>query len=119
MATAKEFVARISDVDGVAGCLLTRAEGELLGSSLEDPDLYTPLMSLAATMAQGVMDKIGFSYCRYLAFNRAGKENFYLFLIDRFYLGVLLEAECYIPDMLQSVLRLIGRVTTGGATVKE
>lgn len=112
MATAKEFVARISDVDGVSGCVLVREDGEILGRSLNDPDLYTSLMILGGTSARGIMDKVGFSYCRYLSFSREGKQHFYLFPIDKFYLGVIQTPDCYVPDMLQAVLRLIGRVTT-------
>lgn len=113
MATAKEFVDRISNIEGVSGCLLVREDGEILGRSLEDPDLYTSLMIHGGISARGIMDKVGFSYCRYLSFNREGKEHFHLFPIDKFYLGVIQTSECYVPDMLQAVLRLIGRVTTG------
>lgn len=119
MATAKEFVTRITEVDGVSGCVLVREDGEIFGRSLEDPDLYSSLMILGGTSARSIMDKVGFSYCRYLSFCRDGKENFYLFPIDKFYLGVLQTSECYVPDMLQSVLRLIGRVTTGSSSAEE
>ena len=113
MATAKEFVARISEVDGVAGCVLVREDGEILGGNLEDPDLYTSLMILGGTAACGIMDKVGFSHCRHLSFNRNGKQHFYLFPIGKFYLGLIQAPDCYVPDMLQVVSRLIGRVTTG------
>ena len=119
MATAKEFVARISEVDGVAGCVLVREDGEILGCNLEDPDLYASLMILGGTSACGIMDKVGFSYCRHLSFNRNGKQHFNLFPIGKFYLGVIQAPDCYIPDMLQGVLRLIGRVTTGSTSVEE
>jgi hypothetical protein len=119
MATAKEFVARISEIDGVAGCLLVRQDGEILGRSLEDPDLYAQLMIHGGTSAQSIMGHAGFSYCRHLSFNREGKEHFHLFPIDKFYLGVLQTSECYVPDMLQAVLRLIGRVTTGSPPTEE
>lgn len=112
MATAKEFVERISEIDGVEGCVLVREDGEILGRSLEDPDLYTSLMILGTSSARGIMDKVGFSYCRYLSFCREGKRHFYLFPIDKFCLGVIQTPECFVPDMLQAVLRLIGRVTT-------
>ncbi len=116
MATARDFVVRVGQIDGVAGCMLMREDGELLEYNLEDPDFYTSLMLLGGVSAQGIMDKAGFSHCRHLSFHRAGKENFHLFPIDRFYLGVLQSPDCYLPDMLQSVLRLIGRVTTTSST---
>ena len=119
MATANEFVARIDEVDGVSGCVLVREDGEILGSNLEDPDLHTSLMILGGTSACGIMDKVGFSHCRYLSFNREGKQHFYLFPIGKFYLGVIQTPDCYVPDMLQAVLRLIGRVTTNSPSAEE
>ncbi len=119
MATAKEFVARISEIDGVASCVLVREDGEILGGNLGDPDLYAPLMVLGGTSACGIMDKVGFSYCRHLSFNRNGKEHFILFPIGKFYLGVIQAPDCYLPDMLQAVLRLIGRVTTSSSSTEE
>lgn len=112
MATAKEFIARVSQIDGVSGCVLLREDGQTLGYSLEDPDLYSSLMLMGGKVAQNIMDKVGFSYCRYLSFHREGKEHFYLFRIDHFYLGIVQTGDCYVPDMLQAVMRLISRVTT-------
>lgn len=119
MATAKEFVARITEVEGVDGCVLVREDGEILGGTLEDPDLYTSLMILGGTSACGIMDKVGFSYCRHVSFNRNGKQHFNLFPIGKFYLGVLQASDCFAPDMLQAVLRLVGRVTTGSSAAEE
>jgi hypothetical protein len=119
MATAKEFVARITEIDGVSGCVLVRGDGEVLGGNLEDPDLYTSLMTHGGASAGSIMDKAGFSYCRHLSFNRDGKEHFYLFPIGKFYLGLIQAPDCYVPDMLQAVSRLIGRVTTGSSSAGE
>jgi len=63
------------------------------------------------------MDSAGFSYCRHLSFNRANKRHFYVFPIDKFLLGVAQRSDCYIPDMLESVYRLIARVSTSQAVV--
>jgi hypothetical protein len=119
MATAKEFVARVAEVDGVAGCVLVRDDGEILGGNLDDPDLYTTLMILGGTSACSIMDKVGFSHCAYLSFNRKGKQHFNLFPIGKYYLGVIQSPDCYVPDMLQAVMRLIGRVTTGSPPAEE
>jgi len=119
VATAREFVARITEIDGVAGCVLVREDGEILGGNLEDPDLYTSLMFLGGTSARGIMDKVGFSHCNHLSFNRNAKQHFSLFPIGKFCLGVLQTPDCYVPDMLQAILRLIGRVTTGSPAVEE
>lgn len=119
MATAKEFVTRVGQIDGVSSCVLIREDGEILGHNMEDPDLYTSLMILGGTSARGIMDKVGFSHCRHLSFNRGNKEHFHLFPIETFYLGVIQSPDCYLPDMLQATLRLIGRVTTSSPAPVE
>lgn len=119
MATAKEFVARIAAIDGVAGCLLAREDGEILGGNLEDADHYAALMILGGTSACGIMDKVGFSHCGHVSFNRKGRQHFTLFPIGKYYLGVLQSPDCFVPDMLQGVMRLIGRVTTGSPSAEE
>jgi len=118
MATAKEFIDRVSQIDGVAGCVLLREDGQTLGFSLEDPDLYSPLMLMGGKVTQSIRDKMGFSYCRYLSFNREGKEHFHLFVIDHFTLGVVQTRDCSVSEMLRGVMRLIGRVSTSSSQAK-
>jgi len=112
MATAKDFVARISHVDGVAGCLLIKNDGVLLGQTLKDPEVYSTLMLIGGGQANDIMNKIGFSYCRHLSFSRLNNRHFYVFPIDNYFLGVVQRSDCYVPDMLEAVYRLIGRVST-------
>ena len=119
MATAKEFIAHVDKVDGVAGCLLVRDDGMLLGQSIDDPEVYSTLLVISGSRALDVMESAGFSYCRHLSFNRSNKQHFYVFPIDRFLLGVAQRTDCYVPDMLDSVYRLIGRVSTNRAAAGE
>lgn len=114
MATAKEFINRVSAIDGVAGCLLVRSDGVLLGQTVDDPEAYSALLVIGNGLSCDIMDKTGFSYCRHLCFSRSDKRNFYLFPIDKYLLGVVQQGDCYVPDMLESVYRLIGRVSAGG-----
>ena len=119
MATAKDFVARISQVDGVAGCLLTRDDGLLLGQTLEDPEVYSTLMQISGGQAYDIMNKIGFSYCRHLSFSRASNRHFYVFPIGKYLLGIVQRTDCYVPDMLEAVYRLISRVSTTQTATNE
>ena len=119
MATAKEFIAHVDKVDGVAGCLLVRNDGMLLGQTIDDPEFYSTLLVISGSRALEVMESAGFSYCRHLSFNRGNKQHFYVFPIDKFLLGVVQRADCYVPDMLESIYRLIGRVSTSRAAVVE
>lgn len=117
MATAREFIAHVDKVDGVAGCLLVRKDGVLLGQTIDDPEIYSTLLVISGGRASEVMDSAGFSFCRHLSFSRVNKRHFYVFPIDKFLLGVAQRSDCYVPDMLESVYRLIGRVSTSQAAV--
>ncbi len=117
MATATEFIAHVDKVDGVAGCLLVRNDGTLLGQTIDDPEMYSTLVVISGGCANGVMESVGFSYCRHLSYSRESKNHFYVFPIDKFLLGVAQHPDCYVPDMLESVYRLIGRVSTSQSAV--
>ncbi|MCW8892054.1 MAG: hypothetical protein OQL18_01895, partial [Deltaproteobacteria bacterium] len=112
MATAQDFVAQVNKVDGVAGCLLIKTDGVLLGQTLEDPEVYSTLMQIAGGQANDIKTRIGFSYCRYLSFSRVNSRHFYVFPIDNYLLGIVQRTDCYVPDMLEAVYRLIGWVST-------
>lgn len=112
MATEQDFIQRIDRIDGVNGCLLLRDDGRLLGQTLTDSEKYVNLLVVAAQLSHDIKEHAGFSCCRYLCFHRADERHFYIFMIDRFLLGVLLDADCQIPNMVAAVLRLISRVST-------
>ena len=113
MATAKDFVARISKVAGVSGCLLIRRDGTLVGRAIDDPENYTILMQISGGLAHDIQDNIGASSCRSVNFGRQGEDNFYVFPIDNYLLGVVPQPGAERIAMLDEVYRLIGRVTTG------
>jgi hypothetical protein len=117
MATAKDFVARVDQVDGVTGCLLIKENGVSLGQTLDDVDTYTSLLLDSVKLSNEVMEKTGFSYCRHISFQRSSEESFYIFPIKNYLLGVLLNADCSEPVMLEQVARLINRVSVGGSVV--
>ena len=117
MATAKEFIARINQIDGVADCLLIKDDGVLLGQTLDDPEVYSTLMQISAGLSIDIMDKIGFSYCRYISFNRTNNQRFYIFPIENYLLGIVQQADCSVDVMLEIVYQLIGRVSIGGTRI--
>ncbi|MDA3904078.1 MAG: roadblock/LC7 domain-containing protein [Desulfuromusa sp.] len=115
MATAKDFVGRINQIDGVAGCLLVKDDGLVLGQTLDDPEeVYSTLMQISSGLSENIMSSIGFSYCQYLSFNRVNLQNFYVFPIDKYWLGIVQQENCSVAFMLERVSQLIGRVSTGG-----
>ena len=119
MATAKDFVARIDQIDGVAGCLLIKENGSSLGQTLDDIDTYTALLLDSFKSSNEVMEKIGFSYCRHISFQRSNDESFYVFPISHYLLGVLLNSDGSEPLMLEQVSQLINRVSVGGSVVNS
>ncbi len=113
MATAKEFISRVDGINGVASCLLVRKTGELLGHTFDQPGQYQELIAYAMRCSAGIQDAVGVSCCKHISFCRSGKENFYLFCIGGFLLGVLQRADSSAPDMLDAVYRLIKQVSSG------
>lgn len=114
MATAKEFVARVGLIEGIAGCLLVRKDGAVLGKTVGDAATYVTLMREAGSQAFEIMDNIGFSYCRHLCFYRENKCHFYVFPIDNYFLGVIQRPDCDVSEMLDAVYNLISKVSTSG-----
>lgn len=112
MASAQDFVERIDRLEGVTGCLLIRHDGTRVAGSLEDADTHSALMQIGARMADDITEKIGFSSCRHLCFSRDSGGTFHVFPIDRYLLGVVQGADCFVPDLLDAVFRLIDRVST-------
>lgn len=115
MATAKDFVAQVGRIEGIAGCLLVRKDGVILGQTVLDPELYSSLMLDAGGRAFDIMNSIGFSYCRHLCFNRENGCHFYLFPINNYLLGVIQRTDCDVPTMLDSIYSLVSRVSTSVA----
>ena len=118
MATAREFVARVDAIDGVDGCLLVREDGHLLAQTIDNAETYSSLVVISGSYAREVMEKAGFSHCRFVSFHREGKQNFHVFPIDRYFLAVVQTPSSSLQEMIDNVTYLVGRVTNGGAEQK-
>ena len=115
MATVKEFLARINEIEGVAGCLLVRGDGSLIGQMVEDSEMLSSLLLLSGKYAQDIMVKAGFSYCRSLCFNRERGENFYMFTLNTYYLGVVQAPNSSTEKMTAKVNHLLSLVKNVGS----
>lgn len=113
MANAKEFVDHVAKIEGVAGCLLVRNDGVLLGQSIDDPEAYATLMVLGGTQGQEIMERLGFSFCRHISFRRQNKQHLYVFPIEHYFLGVLQSGEVASANLLDGIHRLLDRVHIG------
>jgi len=118
MATAKEFIARVARIDGVAGCLLMRTDGALIGQTVDDSEVYSTLLMICGGVARDVMEKTDFSTCRHISFGRQNNCHYHVFpIIDNYLLGVVQGNDCAVPGMLDTVYRLISRVSTNRSEV--
>lgn len=119
MATVKEFLARINEIEGVAGCLLVRGDGSLIGEMVEDSEMLSSLLLLSGKYAQNIMVKAGFSYCRSLCFNREGGDNLYVFTLNTYYLGVVQTPNSSTEKMTTKVNHLLSLVKNVGSKGKK
>ncbi len=115
MATAKDFVVRISRLPGVAGCLLIKRDGTLVSRTTEDPEKYTSLMQVSGSLALDIQNNIGASGCLSVNFASHGEDAFYVFPIGKYLLGVVAQPGTERAIMLEEIYRLIDRVTTGSS----
>lgn len=119
MASVKEFLARINEIEGVAGCLLVKSDGSLIGQLVEDSDMLSSLLSLSGKYAKDILVKAGFSYCRSLCFNRGTGANFYMFTLNTYYLGVVQTPDSSTEKMTSKVNHLLSLVKNVGSKNKE
>ena len=112
MATAKDFVGRVNQIAGVAGCLLIRSDGMVVDQTLDDVEGYSSLLQISSGLAADIMNNTGFSHCRYLNFQRINDQNFYIFPIDQYLLGIVQQTDCSVNEMLEQVFNLIDKVST-------
>ncbi len=115
MADANDFVDRVSQIKGIDGCILIRKDGKKIAQTVSNPQDYLTLMKTSNTISGDIMDSIGYGYCPYLSFTLDNMDEFFIFQIDNYLLGVLKLAECQTQDMLDIIYNLIGKVSTGAS----
>lgn len=112
MATIKEFLARIKGIDGVDGCLLVSDNGRLHGHTLDNPDNFSPLLTISMKYAHEVLNVSGFTHCRFVSFERAKGSNFHIFPMEKYCLGIVQEFDFPKDKMIKKVSYLLSLVQT-------
>jgi hypothetical protein len=115
MATIKDFLTRIKSIEGVAGCLLIKSDGSLLGHIMNDHEKLPPLLVICSNYARDLMAKTGFAHCQSISFNRQSGHNFHVFLFQQYYLGVVQTQDCPLKDMLAKINHLLSLVKSDGS----
>lgn len=115
MATIKEFLTRVKGIDGVEGCLLVSDDGRLHGHILDSPDKFSPLLTISMKYAHEVMNTAGFTHCGFLSFERANGNNFHVFPMGKYHLGIVQEADFPREKMIKKVNYFLSLVKTKGS----
>jgi len=110
MATIKEFLNRVKSIEGVAGCLLIKNDGSLLGHIINDHEKLPPLLVICNNYARDLMTKTGFAHCQSVSLNRQSGQNFHMFFFQQYYLGVMQTPDCPLKDMLTKINHLLSLV---------
>ncbi len=110
MASAKDFINRIKMVEGVAGCLLIRADGTILARTHKFPDEYSTLLILSMQYAEEIQSGAGASFIRFISFFRGGGNHYHVFRFQKFYLGVAQAQKCDQVKMLARLEHMLAKV---------
>ena len=115
MASIKDFLTRIKNIEGVAGCLLIKQDGSLLGHIIKEPEKFPPLLIICSNYARDIMEKTGFAHCQSISFSRQGGQNFHIFFFQQYYLGIIQTRDCPMKDMLAKINYLLSLVKGDGS----
>jgi len=119
MATIKDFLTRIKRIEGVAGCLLTKKDGSLLGHIINDHEKLPPLLVICNNYARDIMEKTGFAHCQSISFNRQNDQNFHMFFFQQYYLGVIQTPDCQLKEMRAKINHLLSLVKSDSKDSNE
>ncbi len=107
MATLQDFVQRVRRIKGVARFLLLRSDGRLLAHNLERPEGFSELMPLIGLGSRSIQKSMGFSRFNYFMVGRKQGENFLVFSLGSYQLGVEVAPECSGPEVADGIMELL------------
>lgn len=102
MATIKEF-AEIAEISGVKNYILVKNNGSIAARQIEEPDRIARVVLRCGKNS----DAIGVPRFRYLMLARNNRENFIIFPVGNYYLGVIKEKNIDSMALVNSVLEFI------------
>ena len=115
MATAKDFLARINKIDGVAGCLLVKDDGHILAHLVDGPGDYSSLIAICSKYALTIMETSGFSFFRSLSFAQDKGKGLHIFPLQQYYLGVIQQPGHPAEEVINHVSHLLSLVKAGSS----
>ena len=102
MATIKEFSA-IGDLPGVKNYILVKNNGSVAAAGMAEAERIARIVLRCGRNS----DAIGAPRFSYLVLTRENRENFIVFPVGNYYLGVIKEREVDDPALIKSVLEFI------------
>ncbi|MFP4350442.1 MAG: hypothetical protein ACOC3W_03580 [Thermodesulfobacteriota bacterium] len=111
MANLETFAQRVLKIEGVEQFIFIRNDGHILIHNVENPQSLSALTAFTGLSGEALRTVIGTTYFKHLSFSRRSKENFLIFPLNNYFLGILQHAEAYTPDVVQRVNRLIQAIT--------
>lgn len=111
MANLEAFAQRVLKIDGVEQFIFIRNDGHILIHNVENPETLSALVAFTGLSGEAMRAVIGATYFRHLHISRQNKENFLIFPLDNYFLGILQHSEAYTPDVIHRVARLIQAIT--------
>lgn len=115
MASIQAFGERIQHIGGVKSHILVRHDGHVLGHSVESPEPIGDMTAFSGLSCEAIKPVIGATGFKYLCLSRANKEKFLIFPFNAYFLGVLLHAEAYPPDVAEKIMRILNAVSAKSA----
>lgn len=113
---SERFAARMKAIAGVRDFLLVRKDGRVITHSLDDADELAALATLCGLQAESIAQALGFSPMERLVMRRENGENVALFRLDKYFVGVIQNADCPLEDVTERVTRFLGSLRRTGTS---
>lgn len=86
---SERFAKRLSQIGGIKHFVLARNDGVIVSHNHPAPDDLASLTALCGMYALQVKDILEFCRFEYMCMNRSNHEDFLIFPLDRYFLGVV------------------------------
>lgn len=102
MATIDEF-RRVAEIEGVKSFILVRDDGEIAARNMDEAESIAAMVLRCGRNPE----RIGTARYRYQVFGRKGGEDFFIFPVGNYYLGVIKEREIDSGLLVDGVLYFV------------
>lgn len=123
MSGMEQFSQHIVQIKGVDNFMVFRHDGHILTHNLGQPEKLTSLTAICGIGAQTIQKTMGFSPFRYMVFTREHNQNFVVFTLDKFYVGIVVKLGSNLFELIEDVAKFLFKIkikrTPGNSPKKE